>query len=113
MHEAALAQSLVELVEAQARAHGVIRIARVIVEIGALSDVEPHALQQGYEAARLGTIANDASLDIETPAGEASCFGCGEVVTITRRGETCPRCGSAQLVVLRGDHMRLKAFEAA
>jgi hydrogenase nickel incorporation protein HypA/HybF len=113
MHEAALAESLIALVDAQARAHGVDRVQRVIVEIGALSDVEPHALRQGYSAARIGSRAATADLDLLTPTGTASCFGCGEVVTLSRRGDPCPRCGSHQLVVLSGNEMRLKAIEAA
>jgi hydrogenase nickel incorporation protein HypA/HybF len=111
MHEASLAQSLVELIESHAKSHAAQRVARVVVEIGSLSDVEPGALRFGFDVAAHGTVADGAALDIETPGGTAWCFDCAETVALARRGDGCPECGGHRLVVKAGDGMRLKAIE--
>jgi len=111
MHEAALARSIVEILEEQAKAQAFRRVRRVRVTIGLLSHVEPAALAFGFEAATVGTLAEGAVLDIDQPAGRAHCMGCGEVVPVTARGEPCPECGSYQWLLIGGDEMRVKELE--
>jgi hydrogenase nickel incorporation protein HypA/HybF len=38
-------------------------------------------------------------------------MACSEAVTIERRGDACPRCGSYQLQVSAGDRMRVMDIE--
>ena len=47
---------------------------------------------------------------VATP-GAAWCMPCGAQVEITRYGDACPRCGSYQLQVVRGDDMRVSELE--
>lgn len=111
MHEAALAQGIVEIVEEQARAGAFTRVRRVCVEIGRLSHVEPAALAFGFEAASAGTVAEGARLDIVEPPGRGHCMSCGEVATVEARGDPCPACGSHQWLLIGGDEMRVKELE--
>lgn len=111
MHEMALAQSVMDAIEAEARRQAFSRVDRVVLEVGALSCVDPHALEFGFEAVTRGTLANGARLDILTPPGEAQCFGCGRTVLLARKGEACPECGSYQLVVSGGEELKIKALE--
>jgi len=111
MHELALANCVVEAIEAEARRQSFARVETVVLEVGALSCVDPHALEFGFEAAIRGTIADGARLEIVTPPGEAQCFGCGGQVQVARRGDPCPACGSYQLLVNGGEDLRIKALE--
>ncbi|MEM8800653.1 MAG: hydrogenase maturation nickel metallochaperone HypA [Pseudomonadota bacterium] len=111
MHELSLATSVVDAITSQAARGDFRRVEKIILEIGALSCVDPRALEFGFEAATGGTCAEGAALEILTPPGEAQCFGCGGLVTITRAGTPCPDCGSHQLVVTRGDELKIKALE--
>ncbi len=111
MHEMALAQSVVEAIEAQAGRHAFNRVERIVLEVGALSCVDPHALEFGFEAVSRNTLAQGARLEIRTPPGRARCFGCDQDVEIARRGDGCPLCGSHQLVVTSGDEMKVKEME--
>jgi len=111
MHEAALARGIVDILQSQAKAQAFQRVRRVRIEIGLLSHVEPAALAFGFEAAASGTLADGAILDIDQPPGRAHCMGCGEVVSVSARGEPCPACGSYQWLLIGGDEMRVKELE--
>ena len=108
MHEMALAESTLEIIEATARRSGAERITSVRLEIGALSHIEPDALRFCFDAVTRGSLAERARLEIVALPGEAWCMACGEVVGLQRRGDPCPRCGSYQLEVVHGDEMRVK-----
>jgi hydrogenase nickel incorporation protein HypA/HybF len=113
MHEMALAESMLELVEQTARGHHAARVKTVWLEIGALSHVAPDALRFCFDAVTRGSIADGAQLDIITTPGVAWCMPCGETVPLARLGDACPRCGSYQLTLTQGDAMRVKEIEIA
>jgi hydrogenase nickel incorporation protein HypA/HybF len=113
MHEMALAESVLEIVAATARANGAERVASVWLEIGALSHVAPDALAFCFDAVTRGGIAEGAQLTIVSTPGAAWCMPCGETVPLERLGDACPRCGSYQLTVAQGDTMRVKEIEIA
>jgi hydrogenase nickel incorporation protein HypA/HybF len=113
MHELAIAESVLEIVERTARTSGGERVAAVWLEIGALSHVQPEALQFCFDAVTRGSLAAGARLDIATIPGTAWCMPCGETVPLAAFGEACPHCGSYQLAVSQGDEMRVKEIEIA
>lgn len=111
MHEMALAASVVEAIEAHAASEAFTKVERVVLEVGVLSCVDPHALEFGFDAVTRGTCVEGARLEIEAPPGTAQCFGCGNIVTIAKKGEGCPDCGSFQLVVTGGEELKIKSLE--
>ena len=113
MHEIALAQSVIEIVEATARKHAARRVMRVGLTIGALSHVSPAALQFCFDAASRGTLAEHALLEIHATPGEAWCMPCAATVKLASRGEACPACGSYQLSVVRGEEMAVSDIDVA
>jgi hydrogenase nickel incorporation protein HypA/HybF len=113
MHEMALAESMLEIVETTARDNGAQRVKGVWLEIGALSHVVPEALSFCFEAVTRGSLADGAALTILHTPGAAWCMPCGETVPLAQLGDPCPRCGSFQLTVSAGDAMRVKEIEIA
>jgi hydrogenase nickel incorporation protein HypA/HybF len=113
MHEMSLAESVLQIVEAAARAHDATRVRAVRLELGALSHVEPDALRFSFEVVTRGTVAEDAALELLATPGRAWCMPCGTTVDLPRLGEPCPLCGSHQLQVTQGDEMRVKDIEIA
>jgi len=111
MHELAIATALIDLVREEAAAARASRVTRLVVEIGVLSHVDLHALRFAVDAAARGGLAEGAALDILEPPGTAYCLDCEDSVTIRTRGEACPRCDGAKLLVQGGDEMRLKEME--
>ena len=111
MHEMALCQSMVELIDQQKHQRGFSSVKRVIVEIGALGHVDPHALEFAFEVGAKDSAAEDAVLEIREIPGQGWCMDCCENVAIERRGDPCPGCGGYQLIVRQGEELRLKELE--
>lgn len=111
MHEMALAQGMLGIVERTARDNGALRVTRVCLEIGALAHVAPEALAFCFDAVTRGSVAEGAALEIVRTPGEAWCMPCAASVPLERLGEACPRCGSYQLQVAQGEEMRVREIE--
>lgn len=113
MHEMSLAMGVVDTIETEARKQGFERVERIVLEIGALSCVDARALEFGLEAVTKGTRAEGAAVEILVPPGIAYCFDCQANVPISRKGESCPDCGSYQIVVTAGEEMTIKSLEVS
>ncbi len=113
MHEMALAESMLQIVEDAARKNGAVRVASVRLELGALSHVEAEALRFCFDAVTRGGPAAGARLDIVTTPGLAWCMPCGARVPLAGLGNACPHCGSYQLQVVQGEDMRVRDIEIA
>jgi hydrogenase nickel incorporation protein HypA/HybF len=111
MHEMALAESMLEIVEKTARMNGAVKVSAVRLEIGALSHVACESLRFCFDVVTRGSLAEGAALEIESVPGEAWCMPCGTRVPLGQCGDPCPHCGSHQLEVTRGDDMRIKDIE--
>ncbi|WP_027583444.1 hydrogenase maturation nickel metallochaperone HypA [Bradyrhizobium sp. Ai1a-2] len=111
MHEMALCQGIIEIVEEEARRRSFSKVRTVCLEIGALSHAAPEAMKFCFEAAAAQTIADGAVLEIEKLPGLAWCMACSRSVEIGQRAEPCPCCGSYQLHVTAGEEMRVKQLE--
>ena len=113
MHEMALAEGVLQIVEDAARAGAAQRVQAVRLELGALSHVERDALRFCFEAVTRGSVAEGARLDILDTPGRAWCMPCSAAVPLQRLGDACPHCGSYQLQVTQGEEMRVRDIEIA
>lgn len=66
MHEKALMDDLMRKIEAEARAEGGRRVARIRVRLGALSHFTEAHFREHFEHAARGTIAESAAIDAES-----------------------------------------------
>lgn len=109
MHEMSLAESVLQIIEDAVRNQKVNRVRSVVLEIGALSAVEPDAMRFCFDAVTRGSIAEGAQLEIIEQPGKASCMDCGAVsILLTERFSLCPECQSARILITGGDAMRVK-----
>lgn len=108
MHEMALAQAVVDLALEHAES-AKIRTIRLV--LGALSHVDPRALEFGFDVVAKGTAAEGAKLAIERPPGTAWCVDCSASVEVSAHGEPCPRCGGFKWMLTSGDEMRVVELE--
>jgi hydrogenase nickel incorporation protein HypA/HybF len=111
MHEMAMSQSLIEIVEEEGRKRGFARVRAVRIAVGVLGHVEPEALRFCFDAAAHGTIAEKARLDIVSVAGAGFCLDCGETVALEERFGACPLCGRHHVQMTAGDDLRLEELE--
>ena len=113
MHEMALAESLVELIEEEARKHAAQRVKTVRLAVGALAAVEPEALAFCFDAAARGAAAEGARLDILYSPGKGWCLDCAEEVPLSERFGACPNCANYHVQMTGGDELRLIELEIA
>jgi hydrogenase nickel incorporation protein HypA/HybF len=111
MHEMALCEGLIQLIEPEAQRHAVRAVRRVRLEIGRFAGIEIAALRFGFDIVTKGSLAEGATLDIIELPGRAYCFDCAETVDLDDRLAPCPLCGGARLAPTGGDDMRLKDLE--
>ena len=111
MHELSLAQSLAELVEAEARKAGASRVTLVRLALGALGNVEADAMRFCFDAATRGTLAEGAVFDVVTMPGAGWCLDCAHTVPLAQRFGACPDCGGERVRMIAGDELRLTELE--
>jgi len=111
MHEMALTESILRLLEEQAAEQSFHKVRTIWLEIGALSTVDPESLRFCFDAIRSGTLAEGAVLEIIALPGQAFCMDCMQTVEVAQRYDPCPVCGSERLQVTGGDSMRVKELE--
>lgn len=111
MHEMALCESVVRILEEQAHEQGFAKVTVVRMAIGQLSQVELDSFRFCFGAVVQGTLAAGAQLDIETPAGKAWCLDCRRDIHLARLGEACPDCGGYALQITGGEEMRITELE--
>jgi hydrogenase nickel incorporation protein HypA/HybF len=108
MHELALAEDLVAAVGDRA---GGARVVRVVLELGELTCAEPDAIRFCFDACARGTSLEGAALEVVEIPARASCRACGaQAVRVDARIPLCP-CGSADLDVVDGRQLRIRAVE--
>ncbi len=111
MHEMSLAQSIFDIAVEEARKHAAKQVKRIMVDVGALSCVDPHALTFGFEAVKSKTALEAATLEIRTVPAEAYCFGCDSTVELAHLGAACPKCHSRKIVTTQGDDLKVSEME--
>lgn len=108
MHEMALAESILDIIEATARRQGAVRITEVRLEIGELANVEMAALQFALEAALRDSLAEGARIECLMIPGRGRCLTCGETVSLAARYDPCPRCDGYPVQPTGGEELRVK-----
>jgi hydrogenase nickel incorporation protein HypA/HybF len=107
MHELAITQEVIAIVEA--RLAGA-RVTRIVLEIGKLSAVLPDAIRFCFDACVEGTGLEGATLEILETPGVGRCRACDARVELERPFGVC-RCGQSDLEWLSGDQLTIKQVE--
>jgi hydrogenase nickel incorporation protein HypA/HybF len=110
VHEYALAQAMVSRVLEAAREKKATRVCAVTVSVGELAGVEPDFLRQAYEMVRVGTLLEEAPLELMMVPARYLCPECGRLF---ERGEVlrCEGCDRPARLEGEGDEILLRAVE--
>ena len=111
MHEMALCEGVLQVLEEYARKRGYTRVKTVWLEIGELAGVEVEAMRFGFDVVTRGTLAEGAELRIIERPGEAWCPQCAKTVRVKQRFDACPDCDGYPLQVTGGEEMRVRELE--
>lgn len=111
MHEMALAEGVLQILEDAAREQQFTTVKTVWLEIGQLSSVEPEAMRFCFDAVIKGSLAEGARLEVIATPGEGQCLSCGKTVPLTVVYDPCPVCGGVPVTPTGGTEMRIKELE--
>ncbi|MCC7491771.1 MAG: hydrogenase maturation nickel metallochaperone HypA [Fimbriimonadaceae bacterium] len=111
MHEVSLAEQLIGPVLAAAAQYGGERVTAVTVRAGALQQIVPGSLALAFEAVALGTLAEGATLTVETVPVTARCRRCDAEFEVEAFCFLCPTCGVADVATLTGNELLLASLE--
>lgn len=111
MHELSIACGLVRAASEEAARHGVSRVTKVELLLGALAGVEPDALRFCFPAAAAGTACEGAELSIEIVPARGRCAHCDATSEVRDFMSACPVCGAWPLGLEGGREMTLRALE--
>lgn len=113
MHEVALCEHLLGLLEDAARNHAFQRVTRIRLAIGQFACVDPEALRFAFDVVRRNTLAERAEVEIDQPPGLVWCGDCAREVAVPSRVAPCPVCGGWALSPRGGDDLKLLELEVA
>jgi len=107
VHELAITEGIVAAVVE--RMPGV-PVRRVHLSIGRLSGVVPDAVRFCFDLVAAGTTLDGAVLEIDEPGGRVACRRCATEFDTDEVLALC-RCGSADVELVRGRELRIRAVE--
>ncbi len=109
MHEMTIAVNIVDIALQTARAADAQKINTVTVEVGALSGVEPEALEFCFSEACRGTAAQNAKLELILIPAKAHCSHCGNTFETNHFLNLCPQCGQ-EVIASGGQELKVKTI---
>ena len=111
MHEMSICQGLIRQVESLARENRAGQVDIIVLSVGPLSGVDPELLHRAFTIARMGSVAQQAELLIETGQVKVKCRGCGSTGQATVNHLLCPACGDWKVNLVEGDELLLLRLE--
>ena len=108
VHEMPIAVDIVDRAVGVAREHGAIRIEKVEVQVGAMRQVVPEALELAFSVASEGTLAQGAELCISEEKLEAVCRNCECRFSPEIDRFLCPQCDQANARIVAGNDIILR-----
>ena len=110
MHEAAVAESLVQVIcrEAQQRRATPVR---ATMSCGQLNAVNDDVLTFAFEAVAKGTLCESVKLQIEHKPMQAKCTLCDRVFAVDLSAAQCPHCDSEDFGLLPDAPIVLERIE--
>lgn len=102
MHELALTEGIVNIVESEQQKSGFTRVLEIRLRIGEYSGVVPSCLEEYFPIASAGTAAEHAKLTMERVPAAFQCLDCGYEGALRPREVCCPQCGSEAIRMTAG-----------
>ncbi len=112
MHELALANGILSIVDASMHQHGCTKLYSVSIVVGRLTCVDEHALRFAFDSVTKGTIAAGAELMFEFQNPLAKCNWCQLEFEPEGFIAVCPGCKKADTEITNGKELYIKSIEA-
>jgi len=112
MHELGIVIEIIKQVEEFSVSQNVKEVEKLVLQIGELSGIVPHYIEDVYPIAVERTSLKDTKLEIEILPGIGSCESCGFTYNLFQNSNTCPVCNSNEYKVISGTDFVIKEIHA-
>jgi len=109
MHELAIAQNIIAIVEAEAKRQDFKKVVSIKLQIGELSGIVPECLYDFFPIASRDTVAESARITSEIIRAEVRCLSCGYEGKPDRG--LCPSCGGSDIKLIAGREFFVDSIE--
>ena len=117
MHEASLVQGLLDMILNAVEKHNkarpeerAVRVQEIVCELGLIACVEARTLTACFELFAEGTLAEGATLTLNTTPLACRCESCGHAFSLAQRRFVCPACGSENIHSSGGHGLTLQSL---
>ena len=112
MHELGIVFYIIRDVRKVAEENSVSHVNAVVMDIGEVSTIVPEYLSDCWRwAADREELLKGCELKINIIPAVTHCDGCNEDYPTVAHGKVCPRCGSPNTWLLRGNEVEIKQIE--
>jgi len=111
MHELALAQSLVSVLEKEIQDIDAKRIKKVFLEVGRLRYIVPEIMRSSFEYTQKSDKLKDAQLEIEVLPVKLRCRDCKKETIADENDFLCESCSKNNVELISGKEFALKSIE--
>ncbi len=112
MHELGIVLEIVKQVEEHKEKNNVKDIEKLVLQIGELSGVVPHYIEDVYPIAIEKSSLKNMKLEIEITPGIGKCKGCGLTFNLVQNNNVCPLCSHDKWDVITGTELIIKELHA-
>ncbi len=109
MHELAVAQNIIAIIESEAKKQCFERVVSIKLAVGEVSGVVPECLREFFPIASRGTAAEGARLDAYEIPVHVRCLACGAEGKPSNGG--CPVCASEDIKLISGREFFVDSIE--
>jgi len=111
MHELAVTESIVEIVQRHAQQAGAVKVRRIHLLIGELSSIVDDSVQFYFDFVSQDTLAEGAELVFHRRAVALVCAACGRRWEPADADWACPACQAQQARVIQGREFSVESIE--
>ncbi len=108
MHEVGIISAMLKTLERVMVEEKLSHIDKIVLEVGELSGVVPHYMEECFPAAVYKTPFEDLKMELEVVPGTIRCLECGNTFSFQGTRWKCPDCESEKLKLVEGTGLLIK-----
>lgn len=107
-----MAQGVLKIIQDEVERHGVSKVTTVHVRVGQLTNLVPDALLFAFDSIKEGTVAEGATLEIQTVPAVGRCHECDIEFNVEDMMFFCPQCDGIASEIVSGKELEVSEIEA-
>lgn len=113
MHEVGIISAMLKTLERVMAEENLEHVDKIVLEVGELSGVVPHYMEECFPAATYKTPFEDLKMEMEVVPGKIECMDCGQVFPVKGQEFQCPCCKSYKLRPVEGTGLLIKEIHGS